>query len=108
MRLLTVIGLTLLCAPVMAQDNCRYYTGDGLSVGIDQDVFGRGRLTIFATDGSETECIIAEGADDVVRNYKCGDFAGDLFLVPTEPFGTFPDIIVMPPNVLYWQCATPA
>lgn len=99
-----VICAALLPAAAMAQDNCRYYSGDGLSVRVDEDPFGRGRLRIYATDGTETDCVVSEGVDLVVRTYKCGDFTGDLFLVPTKPFGEFPDIIVMPPNVLYWNC----
>lgn len=105
MRLPVLICAMVLSVPAMAQDVCRYYSGDGLSVGIDKDPFGRGRLTIYATDGSATECTIGPGQAETMRAYKCSaDFAGDVILVPKEPFGDFAEIIVMPPNILYWSC----
>jgi hypothetical protein len=100
-----VICATLLPAAVMAQENCRYYSGDGLSVSVGTDAFKtKGHLTIHGSDGSDTQCALSPGPAETMRYYSCDGFQGDVILVPKEPFGAFPDIIVMPPNILYWSC----
>lgn len=104
-----VICTALIPYAALAQDNCRYYSGDGLSVSVDTDALKtRGFLTIHGSDGSETQCDLGPGPAPTMRAYTCGDFTGDVILVPKTPKGGFPEIIVMPPNILYWNCAVPA
>ena len=102
MRGLLTAGLLLLCAPAFAQEDCRYRSGDGLSARITGE-----RLEIYGSDGSYTRCELTPTEFRTMNSVQCADFEGDLFLVPKEPLGEFGDIIIMPPNVLYWTCAVP-
>lgn len=102
-----VVCTALLPAAAMAQEECRYYSGDGLSVSLTTDFFKtKAILTIYGDDGSVTPCQLGPGPAATMRSVTCDDFVGDLYLVPKRPFGDFPEIIVMPPNILYWSCAT--
>lgn len=66
------------------------------------------RLEIFGSDGSYTRCELATTEFRTMGSVTCPQFESDLFMIPKEPLGEFGDIIVLPPNVLYWTCATPA
>lgn len=100
MRGFLTASLLLLCAPALAQEDCRYRSGDGLSAKITGE-----RLEIYGSDGSYTRCDVAPTEFKTMNEVRCPEFTGDLFLLPKEPMGDFAEIIVMPPNVLYWTCA---
>lgn len=105
LRILMMI-IALLPGAAAGQETCRWFSDDGLSVTMNEDDLGA-FILIYSNAHPALRCGLRKGEARSVMIYICPDWTGDLILVPLEPFGPFPDIIVLPPNILYWKCAVP-
>jgi hypothetical protein len=100
-RALLLIGLVVLSSPASADEMCGYLSNDGLKV----EFIGDDQIRITSGDESRQCEVYSPNEFRTTKAFRCrGGFTGDLFLIPSTPAGDFPDIIMMPPNVLYYSC----
>lgn len=103
MRALLTALLAAISLPVAAQEYCAYVAKDGLVV----EWSGGDDLRMTFKSGEISNCSVEQLSDEEnLRFVSCPshDLEVDMWLIPDHINGADWDILLVPPNALYWTC----